>query len=185
MDLITAAEAEQFLEITDGAGGDVLGEIITDVSARMAVSTGRTDWGGSSSRTEYHHGGRPYLLPKYLPVTSVTSVNDDPEYSWGTGTALTANDDYHISSGDNLIWCVYGSFMDGHKSVKLVYTGGYSTSTIPAALKSLCKVQVKHEWDVKRRPGKGSGDEFGVAPGQILPQVMEGLLHYTPRVPFH
>ena len=184
MNMVAIEDVEEYLGITSGTGGSVLASLVAEVSRNCAKFTGRTDWGGSSSRTEYHHGGNAWIAPRYWPITSVTSISDDPQHDWASSSDLDAGD-YYVSTDDSgMIW-LEGQHhtTNGQKSVKLVYTAGYtSTSAIPADLRLAAKVQVKHEWDIIRRPGRGESAEVGA--GELLPQVMKTLVNHTRRVPF-
>lgn len=185
MDLLSISEAEEYLDLTSGTGGDVLSNLISESSKRMAQFTGRDGWGTSSvSRTEYHHGGTVVIAPRYWPILSVTSVHDDPLHDWDS-TTLVDSADYWVSpESDGFIWMEGRKILvTGVKSVKLIYKGGYAgTSSVPDDLKLAAKVQIKHEWDVIRNPGRA--ETFEAGPGELTPQVMRVLRHYSRKLPF-
>ena len=184
MDLVSIEEAEEYIGLDSGTGGSFLTDTISQVSLTMARFTGRTDWGGSSSRTEYHHGGTSWITPRYWPISSVTSISDDPQHDWAASSVIDSADYYVSTEDDGFIWIESGmTTTGGRRSVKLVYTGGYANEgAVPGDLKLSAKIQIKHEWDIIRRPGRGEASEVGA--GELMPQVLKTLVQHTRRVPF-
>ena len=187
MDVITISEAEAivFSGGDSGSGGDRLAEIITDVSARMASFTGRTDWGAASSRTEYHNGGVTFVAPRYRPIVSVTTLKEDTDHVWGSDTTREATEYYvDTESPTGMIWMESGCLVAGQKVIELVYTGGYSaTSAIPRQVKAMAKIQVLHEWNKTERPGRRNEEDTG-SRFQLLPEVEMGIADYMLQLPF-
>ena len=183
MDLVSTEEMELYLSLDSGDGGTKLSSLISSISMVMARFSGRDGWGPASSRTEYHHGGTNYIAARLFPIVSVTSINDDPDHEWSSSSVIDAAD-YHASTErDGMIW-FSGNFtlLPGGKSVKLVYTGGYSAiSAVPVDLKLAAQIQIKKEWDVLVR--RGIGEPTG-EPGEVLPEVRAILLNHTRKMPF-
>jgi len=181
MDLLSIEETETYLGIPSGSGGNFLSTLITDVSAWMAQFTGRNDWGASTSRTEYHHGGKSWIAPKYWPIASVTSINDDPQHDFGSGTVVGSTTYFISGESDGMIWTEGFTFAPGRENLKLVYTAGYaSTGAVPADIKYAAKLQIKHERDMVRSKGRAEDLEAGT----LLPPVQRMLMHHTRKIPF-
>ena len=187
MDLLSITEAEDFLfgDEDSGAGGPFLSSLITDVSARFAAFTGRDDWGDNSSRTEYHDGGRAWIVPRYAPIVSVTTIHEDSEHVWHATNDLIAAADYYVDTDGKtgLIWLESGCFIDGPKTIKLVYTGGYaSVAAVPVQVKAAAKIQLEEEWRKRKSAGRSFRDD--VILGHLLPEVERSLRPYMVRLPF-
>jgi hypothetical protein len=186
MDVLSIEEAEAviFGDGDSGEGGNRLQDIITDISTRFALYTGRIDWGPDSSRTEYLNGGNNWLSPLYRPISSITSIHQDPAHEWPASTLLDP-DDYYIDTDDTgLIWLESGCFVNGPKTVQLIYTAGYSsTSAVPSQVKAMAKIQTLHEWNKTERAGRRNTEE-GTNIGELLPEVRIGLRSYMLSLPF-
>lgn len=89
----------------------------------------------SASYTEYHDIGRDQtqVLLRQAPVvgTITFSVGDN-----GIAPTLqTVDDDYLLDADAGIVTSLVGSWDEGPRQVKVVYTAGYTSTTIPAALK--------------------------------------------------
>lgn len=178
MDLVSIQQAESFLGIESGEGGNILQTIVTDVSAFLANYTGRSDWGPSSERTEYFDGGRDYVLLNYWPSVTIGSIYDDPDKDFGADTILDA-DDYHVDN-HGIIWLRIGNLAEGVGSVKVTYTAGYaSTSAIPSDLQSAALRYIEEEWNYRNRAGRG-GQSIPTMPDTVRMIVEK----YRRKVPF-
>lgn len=172
--------------------GGVSDEIITDMSRRFARFTTRDDWGPSATeRTEYVDGHTQYPQVRIWPIASITSINDDPDHTWGTSTLLDSSQ-YHASSDDMLgvIFLQHGKALPGWKSLQLIYNGGYDdTESVPAEIKRAAFIQILHETtrQVPSRfggiPGAEDFDETQAGWG-LLGEVKALLQPYVRRVPF-
>lgn len=91
----------------------------------------------STSRTEYFDGdGSDTLYVKAYPITTVTSLYVDPDRDYGSST-LIDTDDYSVYENEGTIKTDGNLLAGGRKSVKLTYTGGYTT--IPEDLQHAVK----------------------------------------------
>lgn len=195
MNVVSRQEAEEYIQaLPDGEvpADGVPDDIIADVSARMAEYTGREDWGGQSSRTQYLDGGTRYLLMDYWPIASVTSINDDTDHDFNSDS-LISSDDYWISQdNDGIIIFTYYPTMCGDQNVKVVYTGGYaSVSAIPANIKRAGNMQIAYEMNRRfpgtftELPGRFDSAEFEDFDGMgLLASVRILLQRYKRKVPF-
>jgi len=107
----------------------------------------------TSERTLYLDGGRKYYyLPAYpIDITASFVVTVD-------GTVKTVNSDYFIYEQEGLLKFMYEVCSSEPKILKVVYTGGYTSSSgvlqVPDALKLLCVQQCAYEFS--RRLDAGS-----------------------------
>lgn len=177
MNLITRQEAADYL--TDASGGadtDLVGQLITHISRRLAIYTCRADWGGQASRTEYYSGGSDYLVLNYAPLVSITAIyEDESDHEWGTGTDIDTDNYFALTTtldAHNLgiVHAEGGVFAAGFENLKITYTGGYSgVGDIPGDLKTACLLQL--EYDALRR----NAGRF-ISPGEptgLLPEVRQ------------
>lgn len=97
--------------------------------------------------TEYHspQSRDDKIFPKNYPINSVTSIHDDPDRAYGSDTLITASE-YGIVDDVYVEW-IDGAFSGGTNSVKIIYSGGYST--IPEDLSQACIEEVARRY--KRR----------------------------------
>lgn len=96
----------------------------------------------SDTYTEYHSikdadANKIYL--RNYPVTDITSLHDDPDWEYGSGTMISA-DDYTYDPDAGIIY--YNSYFDvGDRNIKVVYTAGYGITTgltaLPAGIKQV------------------------------------------------
>lgn len=135
-DILTSTEVKAYLGISGSDKDTLIGTFISDVSLWIEEFTGRkiasqtvTGEIGNGSGTEYH-------VPKYVPVTAVTTLQDreTPDDSW----ADIVSDSDHILvdqvNGDYIE--LYGDiFPAGSSNIKLTYTAGYST--VPNTIKQV------------------------------------------------
>jgi len=88
------------------------------------------------SLTEYYTGdGSSVILLKQRPCNSVTSIYDDPAYSYGADT-LVSSDDYQILSDEGKIIAVGTAWSTTVNALKVTYNGGLSA--VPVDLEMAC-----------------------------------------------
>ena len=75
--------------------------------------------------------GGYYIFPEQSPITSVSGIWDDTEWSW-SGSALSSSS-YRIANNNSIVSTI--PFTKGKNNIKIVYTAGYST--IPGDLKQV------------------------------------------------
>jgi len=85
--------------------------------------------------TEYHNGGRRYIFVNNPPINSVTSVYDDPNREWDSGTLLDS--DYYHFDGDfaeqgRIDFFGYESLGNGVANVRVIYNGGFDEFVVTA-----------------------------------------------------
>lgn len=109
---------------------DLLVELINRVSAIFQTLTNCNF--KSATYIEYSDGDGNTIFPMHLPIISITSIYDDPEWKWGEST-LIDSDDYMVNSNMILLKnCV----STGENNIKLTLVAGYNT--IPKDLTHAC-----------------------------------------------
>ena len=96
--------------------------------------------------TEFHSGkaGQTVLILHRPPIASITSIHDDPDRVYGSGTLVAATD-YLISDGEaGLVQFDGWSLQHGFNNVKVVYSGGFAAAR--QELKALEQVAIELLW---------------------------------------
>jgi hypothetical protein len=141
----------------------------------------------SATHTEYHDGtGNLYLFPFQYPITSVTSIHDDPDWSWGAATLISASD-YMIHQNARMIVLKSGYFADDVQNIKIVYVAGYAASAVPKDLINALVEQVG--WLYKKKKHHLLGVASRALPDgtlafnqqDLLPEVKIVLKRHTAR----
>jgi hypothetical protein len=119
-------------------------DLLNNAAGRLAAGhTGRgVDTNGvsrfiSTSRTEYFDGdGSDTLYVRAYPISAVTSLYVDPDRDYGSET-LVDSGDYVYYENEGKVRTDGALLAGGRKSIKLTYTGGYTTA--PADLQHAIK----------------------------------------------
>ena len=104
---------------------DLLTMLVQQVSARCETYLNRDLEDTGTSATEYFNGNgvrRVFPLRRY-PVSSVTTVHDSLDRSYGTGD-LISSDDYAVHLLEGYVEMEYPP-QQGMRNVRIVYDGGY------------------------------------------------------------
>ena len=144
--LCTRANVKDFLQVVavNNDIDDLINQTINRVSTMFETYCGRSF--NSATFTEYIDGGGQWLFPKNTPITSVTSINEDSEWSWGSDT-LISDSTYRIADNNGIYY--ESIFIRGIQSIKLVYIGGYETlpeDVIQASITEVSRI-IKHRVD--------------------------------------
>ncbi len=161
--LVTTTSMCSYLGIANGSTEEEeVDLIINAASTRAAEMTGRgVDENGysrllSTSRTEYYDGdGSDTLLLKAYPVTTVSTIYVDTEREYAS-TDLLDSTDYVWYGMEGTVRTDGALFSSGNKSVKVTYSGGYST--VPYDLQLAVKelVQFWYKRNTDKRVGVAS-----------------------------
>lgn len=89
------------------------------------------------SQTEYFDGDTDRLFVKYFPIDTITSVYDDPDRTYTDTGDLVPSTDYVVYEDRGEIR-FDNELADGSHSVRVIYTGGYTTATLPIDLEQVC-----------------------------------------------
>jgi hypothetical protein len=144
--LATRSEVKDFLNVVavNNDIDDLINQIINRMSDAFESYCNRKF--ASADYTEYHDGGVSYIFPKNTPIIAIAEINDDSDWVFPV-SSLAASGDYRILENNHVYYS--GIFESGPGSVKIVYTGGYTT--IPDDLKQAAITEIariiKHRVD--------------------------------------
>ncbi len=180
--LESLANIKAFMEFDTQLGTTydaLLTTLIQGTSEYFQTYTGRLF--ESAARTVYFDGGRRIYLLNAFPISSSTvpviTVN---------GESQVENDDYYVDYDNGLIEFAY-KIPSGQKIVKIIYTGGYTSTdsvvAVPSDLKLALTWQVVEEFNRRKSPGSSSismpdGSRSYTGALELLPQVKDTLDRY-------
>jgi uncharacterized phiE125 gp8 family phage protein len=144
--LASAAEARVVLKISGSGEDTILEDLINRASAFANKFTGRQLL--EAAITEYYDGdGTDELALNNYPVSAVTSVHDDVLRVFGSTTEIVAGDRIlDGAAGIIKLWNSAFSFIKGKRNVRVVYTAGYPSASIPHDLKEAVLMIVQHHY---------------------------------------
>jgi hypothetical protein len=142
--LVTTTSMNSYLGIASSTTEETECELLNNAAGTLAATLTQRGLDGngvsrllSTSRTEYFDGdGGNTLHVKAYPITAVTTLYVDPDRDYGSST-LVDSDDYTYYGPEGTIKTDGALLAGGWKSIKLTYTGGYST--VPADLQQAVK----------------------------------------------
>lgn len=189
VDCTTVARVKALLTIgaADTDNDTVLGNYITSTSARIEQWLGRPllattytdEIDIESPRTES-------VFLRAYPVTSVTSVKNDPEWDWA-GVEAIDSDLYHLTSGTGQL-DFNVQLTPGKKALQVVYAGGLVADTAAMlanypAIAAACEVQVAAAFRRRTSPQgesvhAGGGSIAHEGPLRFVPDALEALWPY-------
>jgi len=138
----------------------------------------------NNTYTHYFDGdGSDRLQLRVAPANTITSVHVDVNREYGSDS-LVASSDYELFTDEGLLLLKtdsdQGSFSTGYRSVKVVYTAGFTA--IPDAIVHACGIQVNHWYMNRDTIGKSkitqNTSTIDVAPLSLLPEVKQALSPY-------
>ena len=152
-DLTTVSKFKSYAGITSSTWDAMLAELVTYVSADVEGACERTF--ASASYTEYYDGKwQRSLSLKNYPIISITSINDDTGRTFASSSDITSTD-YTFDADNGIVSFIYYRPSRGTKSLKVVYTAGYTT--IPKDLELLVLRRIGSIFN--RRKSDGSASE--------------------------
>ena len=148
-DICTLDQVKDFLGQTGAKQLD--DDLITDLCGRITEQF--QNYCGVSSfnaaaYTEYHDGGasKYVFLNANLPINSITTIHDAPDWTWGSDTLIAATD-YRIVDSKYIV--AQTNFTDNEQNVKVVFNAGFSTlpeDLVQAAIEEVGR-KYKHRTD--------------------------------------
>lgn len=157
------------------ANVDILDEIIEEAEGIAGGYCHRTL--ASTSYTEYHNPsyGQTEVCLRNYPVTGTTTVYTAANTT--SPTTLTADTDYTIDTDRGIISLLGGTYPDGPRNLKVTYTAGYSTATLPANLRRALYQLVGWLLETAGTVGAQteSMDGYSVTPEKIINGVPESI----------
>lgn len=133
----------------------------------------------SASRTEYKSGDQsPMLFMDHHPITAITSVYDDNDLNY-TADTLVASTDYSYVAEQGMIFLKAGYFAKGTNNVKVTYTAGYTSATLPEDLKlALAQLVIADYLELKGGVNAFEGESLTYKPANLRKQATEILKGY-------
>lgn len=160
----------------------LLNNLIGYVSRRFEKECDREfEYSASITETLDGDGWKDTIFVRRPPITSVATIHDDTERSFGSDT-LIASTDYIVKT--NFIQLDSGQrFGNGVGNIQVVYAGGYTIKTLPDDLKFACVMQTVFLYKRKETMGvlsiSGAGGSISQnAPMKLLPEVEEAIQPY-------
>ena len=180
MALLTLDDLKVELGLEDASEDRRAQSILTGVLSALDEGTNRT-W-EKGARTEYYNAraGQDRIFLKNRPVDSALSfaLYDDPDWQWPASTLIPAAD-YRVDYEKGIVY--YGAwFSEGKQSVKVIYTAGYSSTTLPSKVRAIIVrqaavwfKQAKHgRWDLasEGRPAGAGTTSYIQMSGGFMPE---------------
>ena len=145
MSLVTLADYKTALKVNEITEDAKLTQYSLEIDQRV-----KSYLGFGVEQTEYTDeiysgNGKHYLFPKNIPVTTITSLyvymgldsdGDEDCEEW------TQNDEYSrliIEQNGFIIYIDGAVFPNGSNNIKLTYTAGYTSGTLPQDIQAVCK----------------------------------------------
>jgi hypothetical protein len=190
MALATAANVRDYIRALTGTGEDTLLSTLIarfdDVASAYCgfPVNGNQSTFENNTYTHYFDGdGTDRLYLRVAPVNTITTLHVDVNRAYGSST-LVASSDYTIDTPMGLLILetdsAQGSFSTGYRSVKVVYTAGYTS--IPDGLVHACGIQVNHWYMNRDTIGKTNINQnqstIAVRSLELLPSVRQALAPY-------
>jgi len=177
--LVTSTAMCSYLGIAAGSAEEEEVDLINNAaSTRAAEMSGRgVDENGYSrllatSRTEYYDGDNSdTLMVRAYPLSSVTSLWIDPDRDYGTDE-LVDTADYTTYYAQGMVKTDGVPLTSGHKSVKITYTGGYTTVPydLQLAVKELTMFWYKRNTDKRVGVASVSVGDKSISYEKDMPQ---------------
>lgn len=168
--LVSVDQAQAFLNDTTDANTVIITFWINAASRFCNEQTRRLL--KSRTLTEYYSGdGTKTLFTRQYPITTLTSVHDDLDRSYGSDTALDT-DDLALLPQDVAYKIVYdgGIFNRGIKNLKVVYVAGYTT--VPYDLQEAC-LEIIAYWYKNHKEGRFGLTSRNIGDGSINIETTE------------
>lgn len=145
--ITTLDNTKNFLRIETDADDALLESLINRATAmieglycnRPIINIASSSTITLQSQTEYFdsNGETDTLILKYYPIGTITSIYDDPDRTYTDTGDLVPSTDYVVYEDEGRIK-YDGCFSEGNHSVRVIYTGGYTTATLPVDLEQAC-----------------------------------------------
>lgn len=132
---------------TDSESDDLLENLIDRVSTLFESYCDRNIL--SREYNEVYDGrGSNKLYTNQYPITSVSGIWDDYDWTWDSGTEVDS-DYYRIYEGGRYITFRDTYLYDYQQNVKIIYTAGYAT--VPSDIQHACITEVARSYKNKNQ----------------------------------
>lgn len=185
--LITTDDVADYID--DDSGDTVLLQSAIDAAQSVIEQFCARDLDAYTTYTEYHDGGRGYIYVIHPPIVSITSITDDWQYS----QRALSSDNWIKDTDDNgknyrigkvELWKNEGVFTGGRLSVRIVYTGGWTSTSLPGSLRQAWIELAGWMYDHPERVGKVSENVDGMSivwAQTHMPPAIREILSYWRR----
>ena len=190
MALTTAAIVRGYIRSLTGTGEDTYLDLliarfdeVASAFCGFAVASNQSTF-ENNTYTHYFDGdGSDRLQLRVIPANTITTVHVDVDRAYGSST-LVASGDYTLDSDLGLLLLdtdsAQGAFTAGYRSVKVVYTAGFTS--IPDGIVHACGIQVAHWYSNRDTIGKTKitqhNSTIDVQPLALLGSVRQALGPY-------
>jgi hypothetical protein len=174
MALLTIIDLKTEFNKSDDSHDDLLLTLAESVQSLFGELTNRTI--ESATFTEFHgmHSRNNKIFLKNIPVISITSIHDDPDWDYGDSDLLSS-DDYTFNADSGIVY-YDGFFFVGNENVKVTYVAGYTVNTLPEAWKQIWIRQAMHWFSEAKNKTHGQ-TSVNVAEGSTSKkELTDGLL---------
>lgn len=146
MSLVTLANYKTALGISGTAEDAKLTQYSLEIDDRIKSYLGYSLEQANYTDEIYDGNGTNELYPRDIPVTAITTLqvfegmNSDDTEDWETWRV--ADDDYTrllIRKNGLVIFMDGNVFPKGNQNIKLTYTAGYTSVTLPQDIQGVCK----------------------------------------------
>jgi hypothetical protein len=180
--LCTRKNVKDYLNITgsNSTSDNLINDLINRISTAFESYCGRSFL--SATYTEYYDGrGENELFLDKYPVTSITEINDDSDWTWATSTVIPSAS-YRIADERSVYYD--GIFSTGRQSIKITYVAGYSTTPedlLQAAIEEVGR-KFKHQLDYDEAAKTLGDGSVTFQDSNFLPQTIKTLSYYKIKV---
>ena len=146
--LCTLEDVKNVLNITGSTelSDTLIENLINRLSTAMESYCDKTF--ASATYTEYQDGsGADTLFLDNYPITSITSINQDSDWTWAASTVVTGTA-YRVMY--NSIVVNSTKWTAGRQNIKVVYVAGYATP--PLDLAHACTTEVARAYNKRTTP---------------------------------
>ena len=197
MAILTAAEVREFIPALTGTTDDtLLNKLIASVGTAIAVYLGYPRVSASSDPTiesatytlySGGYGGRVVvdgdrLIFPVRPISSITSITDDPDQGYGT-SYLVASGDYTYNAIDGVVRALptstHGAWSPAPYAIKAVVVAGWLAAGLPTDILMAARLTVRHWYELRSRGPSTqiSAEGVSVSPQDIaIPSQAKALL---------
>lgn len=134
MALLTAAEVQTWLPQTAGDSATVLAQAIAAAEGRADGHVGYSLESASVDQYFDTIAWETELVLSAFPVTAIEAVTETPNTA---ASVLTVTTNYVANMASGILRRVSTTWATGTRAVRVQYTAGYTTSTLPDALKDI------------------------------------------------
>src|SRR4030065_496422 len=154
MSLVALADYKTALKVGDDSEDAVLTQYSGEIDARIKAFLGYDIEETVYTEELYDGNGTQYLFPKAVPVTVLTKLevyeglNSDDSEDWEEWNV--AGDEYTrlIKANGGFYLFIDGNvFPKGEQNIRLTYTAGYTSGTLPQDIEAVCKELMKIKYD--------------------------------------